>query len=103
MSGLWSAAQPLWRALDWKGVETLLFAGVNTDQCVLGTLVDAYNNGWGCVLVDDCCGTTTKGGGREVSLYNIAVSPLVLRFIPVPYSILLLYYLCLFLRVSNAS
>jgi len=56
-----------------KGVSTLLFAGVNTDQCVLGTLVDAYNCGWGCVLVDDCCGTTTKGG-KEVSLWNVAVS-----------------------------
>ncbi|PVH77278.1 isochorismatase [Cadophora sp. DSE1049] len=73
MSGLWNEEQPLYKTLMEKGVNTLLFAGVNTDQCVLGTLVDAYNMGWGCVLVDDCCGTTT-GGGKEVSLWNVAVS-----------------------------
>jgi len=47
---------------------------VNTDQCVLGTLTDAYNNGWDCVLIDDACGTTTELGAREVCLYNIANS-----------------------------
>ena len=73
MSGLWNEEQPLYKTLVNKGVSTLLFAGVNTDQCVLGTLVDAYNCGWGCVLVDDCCGTTTNGG-KEVSLWNVAVS-----------------------------
>jgi nicotinamidase-related amidase len=52
---------------------TILFAGVNTDQCVLGTLVDGYNAGWNCVLVDDCCATTTEGG-KEVSFHNISVS-----------------------------
>ncbi|KUJ24406.1 Isochorismatase hydrolase, partial [Mollisia scopiformis] len=74
MSGMWSEEQPLYKTLKGKGVESVLFAGVNTDQCVGGTLVDAYNKGWDCVLVDDCCGTTTTGGGREVFCYNIATS-----------------------------
>lgn len=47
MSGLWSEEQPLWKYLkeDNRGreKETLLFAGVNTDQCVLGTLTNAYS------------------------------------------------------------
>jgi nicotinamidase-related amidase len=73
MSGLWTPEQPLWKILEKEAKKTLLFTGVNTDQCVLGTLVDAYNAGWNCVLVDDCCGTTTVGG-REVSFHNIAVS-----------------------------
>jgi len=73
MSGLWTSDQPLWKTLEKEGIKTLIFAGVNTDQCVLGTLVDAYNAGWNCVLVDDCCGTTTVGG-REVSFHNIANS-----------------------------
>lgn len=73
MSGLWNSEQPLWETLKKEGKDTLLFTGVNTDQCVLGTLVDAYNAGWGCVMVDDCCGTTTVGG-RGVSLHNVAVS-----------------------------
>ncbi|KAJ0115820.1 hypothetical protein J7T55_003989 [Diaporthe amygdali] len=73
MSGLWCEAQPLWRYLAESGKKTLLFAGVNTDQCVLGTLTDAYNAGWDCVLVEDCCATTTEGA-PEVCLANVAHS-----------------------------
>jgi nicotinamidase-related amidase len=73
MSGMWSSEQPLFRHLVASGRKTLLFAGVNTDQCVLGTLSDAYSNGWDCILVDDCCGTGTPGG-REVCLLNGSVS-----------------------------
>lgn len=40
MSGLWSAEQPLWGHLVGEGRRTLFFAGVNTDQCVLGTLAE---------------------------------------------------------------
>ncbi len=73
MSGLWSEEQPLWRYLKESGKKTLLFTGVNTDQCVLGTLTNAYNAGWDCVMVEDCCATTTSGG-REVCVHNIGVS-----------------------------
>lgn len=73
MSGIWNEEQPLYKALKEHGVETLLFGGVNTDQCVLGTFVDAYNKGWNCVLIDDCCGTTTVGG-RETTIWNAARS-----------------------------
>ncbi|KAB5578214.1 isochorismatase [Coniochaeta sp. 2T2.1] len=73
MSGLWSEEQPLFQALKEGGKRTLLFAGVNTDQCVLGTLSDAYNWGWDCVLLEDCCATTSPGA-REVCLYNVAGS-----------------------------
>jgi phosphatidylethanolamine-binding protein len=73
MSGMWSPAQPLFQHLVASGRKTLLFAGVNTDQCVLGTLADAYSNAWDTVLVDDCCGTGTPGG-REVCLLNGSVS-----------------------------
>ncbi|KAJ0386370.1 hypothetical protein COL922a_004547 [Colletotrichum nupharicola] len=76
MSGMWSPEQPLRRYLDGDGagVRTLLFAGVNTDQCVLGTLTDAYNGGWDSVMVEDCCGTKTPGA-PEVCLYNVAIRP----------------------------
>ena len=36
MSGLWGAATPATRFLEKEGIRTLLFAGVNTDQCVGG-------------------------------------------------------------------
>ncbi|OAA65988.1 isochorismatase [Niveomyces insectorum RCEF 264] len=54
-------------------LQTLLFAGVNTDQCVLGTLADAYNGGWDCVAVADCCATTTPHG-QATTLWNVANS-----------------------------
>ncbi|TVY62843.1 hypothetical protein LSUE1_G008435 [Lachnellula suecica] len=73
MSGLWTPEQPLWKTLKEQKKTTVLFAGVNTDQCVLGTFVDGYNAGWNCILVDDCCGTTTAGA-KEVTLLNVAVS-----------------------------
>jgi len=76
MSGLWSPEQPLWKALKAEEKNTILFTGVNTDQCVLGTFVDGYNAGFNCVMVDDCCGTTTEGG-KEITFYNIAVSSLL--------------------------
>lgn len=76
MSGLWSEDQPLWKYLvseAGRDKKTLLFAGVNTDQCVLGTLTNAYNAGWDCVMIEDCCATGTPGA-TEVCLYNIGVS-----------------------------
>ncbi|KAK8851499.1 Peroxyureidoacrylate/ureidoacrylate amidohydrolase RutB [Apiospora arundinis] len=73
MSGLWNESQPLCRHLEDTGTNTLLFAGVNTDQCVLSTLTDAYNQGWDCVMVEDCCATTTPNG-QGVCLWNVANS-----------------------------
>ncbi|CAK7228314.1 hypothetical protein SBRCBS47491_006865 [Sporothrix bragantina] len=75
MSGMWSEKEPLRRYLttdtNGKSIRTLLFAGVNTDQCVLGTLTDAYNAGWDCVALADCCATTTPNG-QEVTILNVA-------------------------------
>ncbi|KAH6669537.1 isochorismatase [Halenospora varia] len=71
MSGLWTPEQPLWKTLKEKTKSTILFAGVNTDQCVLGTFVDGYNAGWNCIMIDDCCGTTTEGA-KEVTFRNVA-------------------------------
>ncbi|KAI4595756.1 hypothetical protein KJ359_006392 [Pestalotiopsis sp. 9143b] len=73
MSGLWNQQTPLWRYLVQSGHRTLLFAGVNTDQCVLGTLSDAYNAGWDCIMVEDCCATTTEGA-HDVCIHNVTVS-----------------------------
>lgn len=74
MSGMWSEAEPLRRYLaEQTTVRTLLFADVNTDQCVLSTLTDAYNAGWDCVAVADCCATTTPHG-QELTMLNVSVS-----------------------------
>ncbi len=41
------------------GVTSLLFAGVNADQCVLCTLQDANFLGYDCLLIEDCTATTS--------------------------------------------
>ena len=42
------------------GVKDLLFTGVSTNMCVEGTLRDASDRGFGCVLVEDACGADTQ-------------------------------------------
>ncbi|RDB29161.1 Peroxyureidoacrylate/ureidoacrylate amidohydrolase RutB [Hypsizygus marmoreus] len=70
MSGLWGYQTALDLFLQENGISTLFFGGVNTDQCVLGTLVDAYFRGYDCVLVEDTTATTSPAGGLENVLYN---------------------------------
>lgn len=71
-SGMWSLDEPLHKYLRESGKKTILFAGVNTDQCVLGTLTDSYSNGFDCILIADCAGTLTGRGAQAVCDYNIA-------------------------------
>lgn len=53
------------------GVTTLLFAGVNVDQCVLCTLQDANFHGFDCLLLEDCSATTSPGYCLDATLYNV--------------------------------
>jgi ureidoacrylate peracid hydrolase len=53
-------------------ISTLLFAGVNLDQCVYATLVDAAALGYDCVLLEDCCATTSPLEAAAGTLYNVA-------------------------------
>ncbi|KAJ7900316.1 Isochorismatase hydrolase [Mycena olivaceomarginata] len=70
MSGLWGYQSSLDLFLQENGITTLLFAGVNADQCVSGTLVDAYFRGYDCLLVEDCTATGSPAGGLENVVYN---------------------------------
>jgi nicotinamidase-related amidase len=72
MSGMWGATTPLKEFLDKEGIRTLFFTGVNTDQCVGGTLTDAFSNGYDCVLLSDGCGTTTPEFAQQCWNYNAA-------------------------------
>jgi nicotinamidase-related amidase len=69
MSGFWDT--PLDSILRNLGVTTLFFAGVNLDQCVLCTLQDASFRGYACVLVEQCCATTSPSFCIESTLYNL--------------------------------
>ena len=69
MSGFWDTdLDSVLRNLD---VSTLLFAGVNADQCVLATLVDAACLGYDAVLLEDACATTSPGFCWDATLYNV--------------------------------
>ncbi|KAF1959189.1 PEBP-like protein [Byssothecium circinans] len=74
MSGLWSTKEPLHEYLRASQKKTLIFAGVNTDQCVFGTISDAYSWGWDCVMIADCTGTMTEGNAQELTEYNVATN-----------------------------
>lgn len=73
LSGMWNEDQPLRKYLTESGKRTLLFAGVNTDRCVLGTMADAAYAGWDCVVIEDCCATASEQA-HDVCVANIEVS-----------------------------
>jgi nicotinamidase-related amidase len=50
---------------------TLLFAGVNADQCVLCTLQSANFLGYDCLLVEDCTATTSPDFCMAATIYNV--------------------------------
>lgn len=69
MSGFWDTQlDAVLRNLD---VTTLLFGGVNLDQCVLCTLQDASFRGYDCVLLEDCAATTSPDYCAQATLYNV--------------------------------
>ena len=72
MSGLWGITTPCQEFLEQEGIRTLFFAGVNTDQCVGGTLQDAFSKGWDCIMLTDGCGTTSPGFAKESIEFNCA-------------------------------
>jgi nicotinamidase-related amidase len=69
ISGFWDT--PLDSILRNLGVRSILFAGVNTDQCVLHSLTDANFLGYGCILVEDCCATTSPDFCTEATVWNV--------------------------------
>jgi nicotinamidase-related amidase len=69
MSGFWDT--PLDSILRNLGKTTLLFGGVNADQCVMATLQDANFLGYDCILVKDCTATTSPEYCWLATLYNV--------------------------------
>jgi ureidoacrylate peracid hydrolase len=68
MSGFWDT--PLDSILRNAGIRTIMFAGVNADQCVLATLMDANFLGYDTILVEDCTATTSPEFCMQATLYN---------------------------------
>jgi len=69
MSGFWDTE--LDSVLRQRGVTTVLFAGVNADQCVLATLMDAACLGYDVVMLDDATATTSPPFCWDATVYNV--------------------------------
>jgi len=70
LSGLWSETTAFEQFLSEQGIKTLLFAGVNTDQCVGTTLQDAHSKGYDCILLSDGSGTASPQFAQESTEFN---------------------------------
>src|SRR5262249_48894973 len=69
ISGFWDT--PLDSILRNLGVRTILYAGINADQCVYATLMDGSFLGYDAVLLEDCTATTSPPFCMEATLYNV--------------------------------
>lgn len=70
MSGLHVPDTAANRYFRQNNIKTLLFTGVNTDQCVGGTLVDAFAQGYDCIMLSDGCATSSPPSAQECWEYN---------------------------------
>ena len=69
MNGFWNT--PLDNILRNLGKETLIFTGVNTDQCVMTTLQNASFLGYDCILLRDCTATLSPEYCSQATFYNV--------------------------------
>lgn len=69
---MWTDNSSILSYLHENRLTTLFFAGVNTDQCVSGTLHDASYKGFDCLLLRDGCGTTSPSFAQQTIEYNCA-------------------------------
>jgi len=69
MSGFWDT--PLDSILRNLRIDTVLFAGVNLDQCVMATLQDAVNSGYDAVLLEDCSATNSPSYCTDATIFNV--------------------------------
>ena len=69
ISGFWDT--PLDSILRNLAIRTVVFCGINADQCVYSTLIDANFKGYDTVLVEDGVATTSPDYCLQATLYNV--------------------------------
>ncbi|KAI1737185.1 Isochorismatase hydrolase [Xylaria scruposa] len=69
-SGLYDPDSELAQYLRAHGICTLLFAGMNTDQCVMATLQDAHSWGYDTILLKNGCATDSPNYAQQSAEYN---------------------------------
>ena len=74
LSGFWAGSGGVVDYLRKHNITTLLFTGVNTDQCVLASLQDACNLGFDIILLKDACGTSSPEYARVMVEFNVRKS-----------------------------
>lgn len=70
LSGFWGGETAALRFVNEKNITTLMFAGVNIDQCVLASLQDASNMGFDTILLKDGCATDSPDYAIKMTEYN---------------------------------
>ncbi|KAI0197910.1 isochorismatase family protein [Astrocystis sublimbata] len=71
-SGLWQETSAFGEYLRKEGIRTLLFSGVNTDQCVGATLQDAHAQGFDTIMLKDGCATDSPPYAKASYEFNCA-------------------------------
>ena len=71
-SGMCEAMTKCTDYLSTKGIRTLLFAGMNTDQCVLATMFNAQMKGFDTILLNDGCVTDSPAFAQQGCEYQFA-------------------------------
>jgi nicotinamidase-related amidase len=69
MSGFWDTE--LESVLRNHDIATVVFGGVNADQCVLATLIDAACAGFDVLMATDASATTSPSFCWDATIYNV--------------------------------
>jgi nicotinamidase-related amidase len=69
-SGFWGGNTEFAQYINREDLKTLLFAGVNTDQCVLATMQDAAQQGYDTIMLKDACGTVSPQFAQDMVEFN---------------------------------
>ena len=73
-SGMNAKMTALTEYLREHNIRTLLFTGINIDQCVMGTLQDAYHMGFDTIMLRDGCATDSPKYAQPSCEFNCLVS-----------------------------
>jgi nicotinamidase-related amidase len=69
ISGFWDT--PLDSILRHRDIRTVAFMGVNSDECVFATLIDASFHGYDTIMIEDACATSSPASCHEAALYQV--------------------------------
>ncbi|EIN06081.1 Isochorismatase hydrolase [Punctularia strigosozonata HHB-11173 SS5] len=70
LSCFWGAQTPGNMFLQDNLISTVFITGVNTDQCVFGTFVDAAYKGYDAIFVQDASATSSPEFATEMVIFN---------------------------------